>query len=121
MSLFDKKSVCVVVAGLSLVAAARDIDDQIRYTAYIPCHHDVQMEMGFNLYSWGKGKYDFKTGKATIPSPDYEREVLRRLESEGAEVIVNYGVNRNRVLLAKYPRVGRDGKPLTRRMEGGRT
>ena len=120
MSLFDKKSVCVIVAGLSLGAAARDIDDQIRYTAYIPCHHDVQMEMGFNLYSWGKGKYDFKTGKAAIPSPDYEREVLRRLESEGAEVIVNYGVNRNRVLLAKYPRVGRDGKPLTRRMEGGR-
>ena len=112
--------ICVAVAVASLVAAARDADDQIRYTAYIPYHHDVQMEMGFNLYTWGKGEYDFESGKAVIPSPDYEREVLRRLEAEGAEVIVNYGVNHNRVLMAKYPRVGRDGKPFTRRMEGGR-
>ena len=115
-----RKSVCVVVAGLFLVAFARDVDDQIRYTAYIPCYHEVLMEMGFNLYSWGKGAYDFKSGKAVIPSPDYEREVLRRLESEGAEVIVNYSVNRNRFLMAKYPRVGRDGKPLTRVDGAGR-
>ena len=115
MSLPCKKSVCIVAAGLSLVAFARDVDDQIRYTAYLPCHHDVQMEMGFNLYSWGNGKYNFNTGKATIPSPDYEREVLRRLESEGAEVIVNYGVNHNAILQSKYPRVGRDGKPFTRK------
>ena len=99
----------IAIAG---VAVARDVDDQIRYTAYIPCHHDVQMEMGFNFYSWGNGKYDFKTGKAEIPSPDYEREVLRRLESEGAEVIVTYGVNRNRVLMAKYPRIVDDDYPL---------
>ena len=108
MNVHKSQLMFLAVAGMSLFAAARDVDDQIRYTAYIPCHHDIQMEMGFNLYTWGKGKYDFKTGKATIPSPDYEREVLRRLESEGAEVIVNYGVNRNRVLMKKYPRVGRD-------------
>ena len=120
MSIIHKKSVCVFAAGLSLVAAARDVDDQIRYTADIPCHHDVQMEMGFNLYSWGKGKYDFKAGKAEIPSPDHEREVLRRIESEGAEVILTYSVNHNRVLKDKYPRIGRDGKPLTRRMPSGR-
>ncbi len=118
MSLLCKKSVCVAVAGLSLAVAARDVDDQIRYTAYMPRHHDSLMEMGFNFYSWGKGAYNFESGKATIPAPDYEREVLRRLEAAGAEAIVNYGVNRDRVLKAKYPRVGRDGKPLTRRMNG---
>ncbi len=117
MSIY-KKSVCVFVAGLSLAAVARDVDDQIRYTMYLPHHHDVLMEMGFNFFSWGKGKYDFKSGKASIPSPDYERETLRRLEAEGAEVILNYSVNRNRVLMAKYPRVGQDGKPLTRSMMG---
>jgi len=116
MSKFCKKSVCVAVAGLSLVAVARDIDDQIRYTAYIPYHHDVQMEMGFNFYSWGKGKYDFESEKVVIPSPDYEREVLRRFEAEGAEVIVNYAVNHNAILQSKYPRVGRDGMPFTRRI-----
>ena len=115
MSIRCRKSACVIVAGLSLAAFARDVDDQIRYTAYLPCHHDVQMEMGFNLYTWGNGKYDFKSGKAEIPSPEYERDVLRRLESDGAEVIVNYGVNGNRVLMAKYPRVGRDGKPFARK------
>ena len=118
MSLLSKKSVFVVAAGMSLAAAARDVDDQIRYTAYIPCHHDVQMEMGFNLYSWGKGRYDFKSGKAVIPSPDHEREVLRRLEAEGAEAIVNYGVSHNRYLGEKYPRIGRDGKPISRKMGG---
>ena len=116
MNVHKSQLMFLAVAGMSLFAAARDVDDQIRYTAYLPHHHDTLTEMGFNLYSWGKGAYDFKSGKAVIPSPDYEREVLRRLESEGAEVIVNYSVNRNRALQAKYPRVGRDGKPFTRRV-----
>jgi hypothetical protein len=98
MNVCKSQLMFVAVAGLSLVAAARDVDDQIRYTAYLPHHHDTLMEMGFNLYSWGKGAYDFKSGKAVIPSPDTEREILRRLESEGAEVIVNYSVSRNRSL-----------------------
>ena len=114
MDVHKSQLMFAAVAGLSLVAAARDVDDQIRYTAYIPYHHDTLMEMGFNFYSWGKGAYDFKSGTAKIPSPDYERDVLRQLESEGAEVIVNYAISRSRVLKAKYPRVGRDGKPYTR-------
>ena len=109
-----KRIVCCASAALALVAAARDVDDQIRYASYVPCHHDLLMEMGFNFYSWGKGRYDFKDGKVTIPSPDYEREVLRRLEAEGADVIVGYSVNNNADLVGKYPRVGADEKPFTR-------
>ena len=48
MSTICRKSACVVAAGLSFVAFARDVDDQIRYMSYLPYHHDVQMEMGFN-------------------------------------------------------------------------
>ena len=120
MSLLYRKSVCIAAAGLSFVAFARDVDDQIRFTAYLPYHHDAQMEMGFNFYLWGKGKYDFESGKAEIPAPDYVREVMRRLESEGAEVLVEYAANHNRFLIEKYPRVGRDGKPITRKMGTGR-
>ena len=63
----------ISMTAIAGVSAARDVDDQMRYTAYIPCHHDVQMEMGFNFYSWGNGKYDFKTGKADIPPEAIDR------------------------------------------------
>ena len=102
------------LATLTGVLNARDVDDQIRYATYSPYFHDLFVDMGFNFFSWGGGKADLEKGTAEIPDAPYEREVLRRLANEGAEVIVNFGLNRNPCLDERFARVGRDGRRLTR-------
>ena len=99
---------------LPCLLGARDVDDQIRYATYSPYFHDLFVDMGFNFFSWGKGVANLEKGTAEIPNALYEREVLKRLENEGAEVIVNFGLNRNAYLDERFARIGRDGKRLTR-------
>lgn len=101
---------------MALCAAARDPDDQIRYAEYMPCHHAVLAEMGFNLYDMpGLGRYDFAGEGPVLPESSDVKSFCERLAREGAEAIVEYRVARDRNLMEAYPRLGRDDKPLKRR------
>ncbi|MCQ2390202.1 MAG: hypothetical protein MJ240_02160 [Kiritimatiellae bacterium] len=114
--LFDGVGPLLLALFFALPASARDVDDQIRYTNYMPGHHDMLMEMGFNFFSWGRGAYDFRQGTVGIPDAAYEQAVLKRLEQEGCEVIVAYSGGKHS-LAEKFPRMDQKGKPFIRRQK----
>ena len=113
-----RASFVIGVAGCTLILCtlAKDPDDQVRYTEYMPCHHAALMEMGFNLYDiQGVGVYDFAAEKLVHTDSASVRLCCERLAREGAEAIVEYKVAGDRDLMQKYPRLGRDGKPRKRK------
>lgn len=93
-------------AGTDYVGPRANPEDQIRGFSLFPSwYFDDLLEIGFNTFT------GFQATPADKDPKAMKRELLDRILAAECDFVERWELDRDRAAIAKYPRIGKDGKP----------
>ena len=93
-------------AGTDYVGPRANPEDQIRGFSLFPSwYFDDLLEIGFNTFT------GFQATPADKDPKTKKRELLDRILAAECDFVERWELDRDKAAIAKYPRIGKDGKP----------